>query len=177
MSALALSRADDPLEADVSLARAGDRRAFERIYRACVGRVYATCLRMTGDPAAADEATQQAFVNAWQALASFRGEGSFSTWIHRIAVYAVLGDRRRQARGPVAVGAADDAGKTPTPPGARIDLERALAELPDGAREVFVLHDVEGWSHEQIAAAMRVTVGTSKSQLHRARSLLRRGLS
>ena len=177
MFALALSRADDPLHDDVALARAGDRRAFERVYRACVGRVYATCLRMTADPVTADECTQTAFVNAWGALGGFRGEGSFSTWLHRIAVHAVLGDRRRGARGPVAVGAVDDIGKTPVPPGSRLDLERAIATLPDGAREVFVLHDVEGWSHEDIAAAMKVAVGTSKSQLHRARGLLRRELS
>lgn len=170
-------RAADPHAADVAAAKAGDRRAFERLYRACVGRVYAVCLRMTADPAAADEATQQAFVDAWRALGDFRGDAAFATWLHRIAVFAVLAEARRRARGPVAVGAADEKGRTPTPPGAKVDLERAIAELPDGAREVLVLHDVEGWSHDEIARALGVTEGTSKSQLHRARGLLRRGLS
>lgn len=163
-------------ENDVTRARAGDVAAFEALYRANVGRIYALCLRMSGDAAQADELVQRAFVRAWERLGSFRGDAAFSTWLHRVAVNVVLEDKRADRRGIVRL--ADDPDdepreRTPVPPGTRTDLERAVAQLPDGARQVFVLHDVEGWPHEDIATAMGVTTGTTKSQLSRARSLLR----
>jgi RNA polymerase sigma-70 factor (ECF subfamily) len=165
-------RADDA----VQRARLGDSRAFEQVYRQHVGRIYAVILRMTADPALTDELTQAAFVRAWQKLSTFRGESSFGTWLHRLAVHVVLADRRSHGRRIVALapdGNMDGPAKTPPHPGVRMDLEAALETLPPQARHVFVLHDIEGWSHEDIAAALGVVVGTTKSQLHRARALLR----
>lgn len=160
----------------VMRARSGDSRAFEQVYRTHVARVYAVILRMTADPALTDELTQTAFVRAWQKLATFRGESSFATWIHRLAVHVVLADRRAHGRRIVqltADGIPEGAAKTPPHPGVRLDLEAALETLPPQARHVFVLHDIEGWPHEDVAAALGVTTGTTKSQLHRARALLR----
>lgn len=162
-----------PLEAGlVSRARNGDRRAFERLYRRHVGKIYAVCLRLSGNPAHAEEYTQEAFIKAWQSLAKFRGDSGFGTWLHRIAVNTTLAHFRRSAResgapAPDAEEAHDEE------PGTMLDLEAAIAQLPDGARQVFVLHDVEGYRHEEIADLAGIASGTSKAQLHRARKLLR----
>jgi RNA polymerase sigma-70 factor (ECF subfamily) len=179
LAAEAIELDDEPADLDVVRARSGDMRAFERLYRANIGRVYAVCLRMSGDPAQADELVQSAFVRAWQRIGSFRGDSAFSTWLHRLAVNVVLEDRRSNQRAIVRLhddAEADPRERTPVPAGTRLDLERAVALLPDGARQVLVLHDVEGWPHDEIAAAMGISVGTSKSQLSRARSLLRESL-
>jgi RNA polymerase sigma-70 factor (ECF subfamily) len=176
MNALAPERRRDDL---AQRAGAGDLAAFEAIYRENLGRIYALCLRMSADPVLADELTQRAFVRAWQKLGQFRGESGVQSWLFRLAVNVVLEDRRSAARQVVRLtesGSSDEKAPTPPHPGERMDLERAIAGLPDGARQVFVLHDVEGWPHDDIAAALGVTVGTSKSQLHRARSLLREAL-
>jgi RNA polymerase sigma-70 factor, ECF subfamily len=170
---------------DAALAAAGDRRAFERLYRAHAGRVYALCARMTADRSLAEELTQDVFVRVWEKLASFRGDSSFGTWIHRVAVNVVLNrmqtekrDRKRSATGSEEE---DDVVASlparPTAPGDRMDLERAIAGLPPGARRVFVLHDVEGYRHEEIAEQLGITSGGSKAQLHRARLLLREALN
>jgi RNA polymerase sigma factor (sigma-70 family) len=170
---------------DAALAAAGDRRAFERLYRAHAGRVYALCARMTADRALAEELTQDVFVRVWEKLASFRGDSSFGTWIHRVAVNVVLNrmqtekrDRKRAATG------SDEEEDViaslparPSAPAERMDLERAVAGLPPGARRVFVLHDVEGFRHEEIAEQLGITSGGSKAQLHRARLLLREALN
>ena len=161
-------------------ARAGDLQAFEQLYRGLVGRVYALCLRMTADPARAQDHTQETFVRAWRALGTYRGETGFSAWLRRIAINVVLGDRRTQSRriqerpldGPSAVEYPAHAAA----PGSAIDLERAVSRLPPRARDVFVLHDVEGYRHDEIAELLDVSSGTSKSQLHRARKLLREAL-
>lgn len=161
---------------DVQRAQGGDARAFERLYRGNVDRIYAICLRMSGDPRHAEELTQASFIQAWRSLAQFRGESAFSTWLHRLAVNQCLQDRRGARRSVVRLAsdpAIDPKARTPVPPGTRADLERAIAALPDGARQVLVLHDVEGWPHDEIAAALGVSVGTTKSQLSRARLLLR----
>lgn len=165
----------------VERARQGERRAFETLYRENVGRVYALCLRMSGDADRAEELTQDVFVRAWSRLASFRGDSQFSTWLHRIAVNAVLqkrrGDKRRELRVETR-----DAQELAEAPAARVtsaermDLERAVAALPEGARAVFVLHDVQGYKHHEIADMMGLAVGTTKAQLHRARRLLREAL-
>jgi RNA polymerase sigma-70 factor (ECF subfamily) len=169
------------MESLIRRAQAGDTAAFERLYRTNVGRVYAVCLRLAADPVRAEELTQDAFVRAWEKLGSFRGDAAFSTWLHRIAVNAFLmsarTDSRRAARlrivgDPVDVGGG---GAVPVPE-TGIDLERAIGGLPDGARTVFVLHDIEGYRHEEIAQLMNIAPGTSKSQLHRARKLLREAL-
>ena len=167
---------------DVALAAAGDRRAFERLYRANTNRIYSLCMRMCGDRTRAEELTQDVFVRAWEKLGSFRGEAAFSTWLHRLAVNVVLNARKTDGRNRTRFssmeedGADDVATTLPIAPGERLDLEAAVAKLPRGARKVFVLHDVEGYKHEEIAEMFGVTVGSCKAQLHRARMLLRRSL-
>lgn len=162
-------------------ARAGDAEAFEAIYRRHAGRVYALCLRMAGDRREAEELTQDVFVRAWQRLGQFRGEAAFGSWLHRLTVNLVLGTWRRRGRRRQRIVAIDevadlrDPGHRPRPRQA-IDLERAIAELPTGARTVFVLYDIEGYRHQEIADATGLAVGTSKAQLHRARRLLREKL-
>ncbi len=169
---------DDTLER----ARAGDEAAFDRLYEQHVGRVYALCLRLAGSAVEAESLTQDVFVAAWRGLPSFRGESALGSWLHRLAVNALLdrrrGDRRREARVQLAEdpAALPGACTAPAPVEARIDLERAVASLPEGARLILVLHDIEGYTHEEIAQMCGVAVGTSKAQLHRARSLLRERL-
>ncbi len=165
---------------DVARATAGDRDAFERVYRANVGRVYSVCLRMLGDQADAEEATQDVFIRAWQKLALYRGESAFSTWLHRLAVNVVLTRRKTDGtrRGRQAEeDALDSLPGRSAPAGIGIDLEAAIATLPPGAKRVFILHDVEGYKHEEIAEMLGVTSGGTKAQLHRARLLLREALS
>ncbi len=177
----AIEKANAPASAEahlVSRARAGDVRAFELLYRRHAGRIHAVCRRIAGNASDAEEFTQKAFVQAWESLPRFRGESGFGTWLHRIAVNVAFAHRRRALReaenmqyaGETAPAAGND-------PGGGMDIERAVAALPDGAREVFVLHDVEGYKHEEIAALTGIAVGTSKAQLHRARNLLRERLS
>ena len=171
----------DPAEpSDAALAAAGDRRAFERLYRAHVDRVYALCVRMVADRSLAEELTQDVFVRAWEKLALFRGESSFGTWIHRLTVNLVLNrrdsDGRRDRRTVDDAATIDALPARPLAPGDRMDLEKAIAGLPPGARRVFVLHDVEGYRHEEIAELLGITSGGSKAQLHRARLLLREAL-
>lgn len=156
-------------------------QSFERIYRDNAGRVYAICLRMTGDDSRASELTQDVFVRAWKKLESFRGEGEIAGWLRKIAVNLVLNAIRSEKRRRARVETTDDpealerGGRTPSPE-TRIALERAIAGLPDGARTVFVLHDIEGYRHEEIARMTGTAVGTSKAQLHRARKLLREAI-
>lgn len=162
--------------ADARQAAAGDVRAFERLYRAHVGRVHALARRMSGWDDA-EELTQEVFVRAWEKLGSFRGDAAFGTWLHRVAVNLIL-SRRSQRRNERdrrddREGALDAVEARPARGEHRVDFERALERLPDGARQVFVLHDVEGYKHEEIAGFLGVTTGTTKAQLHRARLLLR----
>ena len=162
-------------------AQAGDVGAFEELYRRHVDRIHALCLRMCGDAKEAEELTQDAFVRAWEKLDSFRGSSAFSSWLHRLAVNVVLGSWRTKGRHRERVVAiADfeglDPGHEPQPRLA-MDLESAIAGLPAGARTVFVLHDIEGYRHRDIAELTGLAVGTSKTQLHRARRLLRKALT
>ena len=165
----------------VRRAQAGDHDAFHVLYREHAGRVYAVCLRLSADAARAEELTQDVFVRAWQHLATFRGESAFSTWLHRLAVNTVLMERRTAGRRERRVITTDDvlvyepSGRAPAA-GLTIDLERAIAQLPHGAREVFLLYDVEGYRHAEIAALLGIAEGTSKAQLFRARRLLRAAL-
>jgi RNA polymerase sigma-70 factor, ECF subfamily len=166
----------------VDRAREGDSSAFEQLYRDNAGRVFAVCYRMAGDAALAEELTQDAFVRAWQRLDSFRGDSAFSSWLHPLAVNVALTERRSRRRRLARVVAVEDlaneAGAAPAhDPGAAMDIEKALLLLPPGARETFVMHDVEGWQHDEIADRTGVAVGTSKAQLHRARKLLRAALT
>jgi RNA polymerase sigma-70 factor (ECF subfamily) len=165
----------------VRRAQQGDVAAFERLYRENVDRIYALCLRMSGDGVRAQELTQDVFVRAWEKLAGFEGKSAFSTWLHRLAVNVVLGSKRSEGIRVGKVFGTDDleAYETPTrppDPGEALDLERAIATLPPGAKTVFVLHDVEGYKHEEIAELHGIAVGTCKAQLHRARRLLREAL-
>jgi RNA polymerase sigma-70 factor (ECF subfamily) len=169
------------MDATVRRAQQGDVAAFERLYRENVDRVYALCLRLCSDGAKAEELAQDVFVRAWEKLGTFEGKSAFSTWLHRLAVNVVLGNRRADAIRVGKVFTTDDLEAYDTPsrppdPGRALDLERAIAQLPNGARTVFVLHDVEGYKHEEIAELHGLAVGTCKAQLHRARRLLREAL-
>ncbi len=163
----------------VRRAAAGDDAAFEGLYRRHVARIHSLVRRMT-DQGTADEVTQDVFVRAWSKLGSFRGESAFGTWLYRLAVNVVLTHRRKQKSERDWL-AGDDAmlatvGSRPNSPIAAMDLEQAIGRLPEGARQVFVLHDIEGWTHEEIADQLGLVAGTSKSQLSRARAALRRML-
>ena len=161
---------------DVVLAARGDAQAFRRLYEENVGRVHALARRMVGFDRAT-ELTQDVFVRAWQKLHTFRGEARFSTWLHRLAVNLILSKRASFAIERARFLGDDEVlERIETRPGGRdhnMDFERAIAQLPNGARMVFVLHDVEGYRHEEIAGLLGVTTGTTKAQLHRARMLLR----
>jgi RNA polymerase sigma-70 factor, ECF subfamily len=181
----------------IESARSGDVAAFEQVYRREVGRVYALCLRMTADAQRARELTQTVFVRAWDRLGSFRGDSQLSSWLHRIAVNEVLIDARTERRRRARVVLAEDEGAAseesdepdrrdaprsagitlPVDTESRIDLERAIAKLPPGARTVFVLHDIEGYRHEEISRMTGSAEGTLRAQLHRARKLLMEALS
>jgi RNA polymerase sigma-70 factor (ECF subfamily) len=165
----------------VRRAQARDMKAFERLYRVHVGRVHAICLRMTANVSRAEELTQKAFLTVWEKLPLFRSDSAFSSWLHRVAVNTVLADLRAEHRRTNRVFGTEDPAvfeSTPRAPavGIRLDLEAAIAGLPPQARAVFVLHDVEGWQHDEIAEQLGVATGTSKAQLHRARKLLQEAL-
>jgi len=167
--------------ADVRAAADGDRRAFERVYREHCDRVFSVCVRMLGDRLLAEEVTQDVFVRVWNKLPGFRGESAFSTWLHRVAVNVILTRRKvlgtQQNRTTDDEQAVDSAQARPVSVADQLDLESAIAKLPLGARQIFVLHDVEGFTHEEIGAQLGITAGGSKAQLHRARMLLRAALS
>jgi RNA polymerase sigma factor (sigma-70 family) len=176
--------ANDPGSDDLALARAsarGDSRAFEALYRRHAPRVFGLCIRLVdGDKAKADALAQDAFVRAWERIGSFRGEALFSTWLHRLTVNVVLGEHRLLKRwvsfeDHVEVDADAEGGShhPQANAGLKMDLERALAKLPRGARSVLMLHDIEGYKHEEIAELTGIAVGTSKAQLHRARKLMK----
>lgn len=165
----------------VRRAALGDSDAYEALYRIHVGRIYALCLRMARDRSEADDLTQETFIRVWQRLGSFRGESGFSTWLHRVAVNVVVSELRRRGRWRERMSDEEPADVAVAPvafsPGGDIDLERAIAALPPRARLVFLLHDLEGWKHSEIAERAGLAVGTSKAHLHRARQLLRKELS
>jgi RNA polymerase sigma-70 factor, ECF subfamily len=186
--ALRYQSVNEPVERpldDVARAARGDRPAFERLYRKHVDRIFSLCTRMVGDRTRAEELTQDAFVRAWEKLDQFRGDSAFGTWLHRLAVNVVLNDRqtegRRRGRQDDSVEDVDTIAhadvRASHVPGLSIDLERAIAGLPPGARKVFVLHDVEGYTHDEIGEMLGVTAGGCKAQLHRARLLLREALN
>jgi len=162
----------------VRSAQEGSERAFEQLYRRHVPRVYALCMRLCGDASLAEELTQDAFVRAWERLETFRHDSAFSSWLYRLTVNVVLGDiRSRQRRAAKLAEAqsmtnAHQSGQSQSPE-TRLDLEAAIAQLSNGARRVFVLHDVEGYKHDEIAELMGIEPGTSKAHLHRARRILR----
>jgi len=164
---------------DVALAAGGDRQAFERLYRTHVTRIHSLARRMTGEEHA-DDLTQDVFVRAWTKLSTFRAEAAFGTWLHRLAVNVILARRTtlgtERGRYDDSEGVLDGVSSRPHAPDLSLDFEEAIGRLPDGAREVFVLHDIEGYRHEEIADLLGIVPGTSKSQLHHARMALRRHL-
>jgi RNA polymerase sigma-70 factor (ECF subfamily) len=165
---------------DVRAAAAGDRQAFQRLYQLHVGRVHGAVYRLAGyDHARAEDLTQDAFIRAWQKLPGFRHESAFGTWLYRLAVNVALMDIRARGADPVSMLDDEhlpDTGETPFCAAEREELERAIGQLPPRARAVLVLHDIEGWRHEDIGSELDMAVGTSKAQLHRARGLLRKVL-
>lgn len=173
--ALPAHESDSPaVDPRVARALEGDLAAFEGLYRDHVGRIHALARRMCGSAAFAEEMTQEVFVRAWRKLHLFQGNARFSTWLHRLAVNAILDGMRRESR--------FDEPEVEVAPNVRylshgrLDLERAIGGLPTKARQVFVLHDVEGFKHEEIAEMMGISAGTARGQLHRARQLLREAL-
>jgi len=174
------AQAEDLDGALVRAAGRGDMTAFETLYRRHSGRVHGVIARLVGGHAGrAEDLTQEAFVRAWQALPGYRFESAFTTWLHRLAVNTALMELRARRSRPQAsddedaldsIGSIDSAGHVTA---LSMDLERAVATLPPRARAVLVLHDVEGWKHEEIATELGMAVGSSKAQLHRARGLLR----
>jgi RNA polymerase sigma-70 factor (ECF subfamily) len=161
---------------DAKLAATGDTRAFERVYRRHVARIHGLARRMSGDDEAG-ELTQMIFVRAWQKVGSFRGESAFGTWLYRLAINVILAkrasmrtERERRVEGE---GLIETIATRPVRTDQRMDFDAAIGRLPGGARRIFVLHDVEGYKHEEIARMLRINIGTSKAQLHRARMLMR----
>jgi RNA polymerase sigma-70 factor (ECF subfamily) len=170
----------------IDRAKAGDAEAFSGLYGLHKRRVYSLCLRMTGNTAEAEDLTQEAFLQLYRKIATFRGESAFSTWLHRLAVNVVLMHLRKKGLPEISldealepqhedgpkkdIGARDNvlAGSID-----RVNLERAIESLPPGYRIIFVLHDVEGYEHNEIAEMMGCSIGNSKSQLHKARMKLR----
>lgn len=174
--------ADDGDDALVRASATGDMSAFETLYRRHVGRVHGVISRLVGAHGTrAEDLTQDAFVRAWQALPGYRHESAFGTWLYRLATNTALMELRSRRARPdtegdeaiATIGCADSAGHATA---LSRDLGRAVAGLPERARAVLVLFDVEGWTHEEIAAALDMAVGSSKAQLHRARRLLRERL-
>jgi RNA polymerase sigma-70 factor (ECF subfamily) len=173
--AIAIDEGQRQAEGLVAGAKAGNFSAFEALYNRHAGRIYAICLRMTADPALAEELTQEAFVRAWSKLRTFRGQSGFYAWLRRLTVNVVISERRSRARKPADQIELEHSAPA-AEPGSAIDLDAAIAKLPDRARAVFVLYDIEGYRHEEIAAMLDIAPGTSKAQLHRARKLLREAL-
>ena len=168
----------------VEKARAGDRLAFEQLYRSHCDRIFALCWRMCGgDRALAEDMVQEAFVRAWNKLDLFRGESKFGTWLHRLAVNVVLSDRRIRVKRVQREQEMNEnvervlVGQKDVVAGLRKDLEAAISGLPERARTVLILYDIEGYQHAEIAEMTGMAVGSSKAQLHRARKLVREVLT
>ncbi len=177
------TRADGDDLNHVRSALAGDRSAFEHLYRRHRDRIYALVWRISGgDSALAEDLLQEAFIRAWQKLDKFRGDSAFLTWLHRLAVNVALSDRRIRLRKALRETSMDEAtertatGARDVIAGLRKDLEQAIANLPERARTVLILYDIEGYRHQEIADMTGMAVGSSKAQLHRARSLVRKEL-
>ena len=161
---------------DVALAVGGNQEAFERLYRRHHGRVYSLAVRMAGIEWAED-LTQEVFIRSWRKLEGFRGDASFGTWLHRLAVNLILSRRETlKRRNKKQLPDAEILDRIPARQGQAgfaLDFEAALQRLPGRAKQVFLLFDVEGYPHEEIAQSMGISTGTSKSQLHRARLMMR----
>ena len=180
----------NPSEADLlAKAKAGDHRAFALLYSLHKKRIYSLCMRMVGNTAEAEDMTQETFLQLHRKISTFRGDSAFSTWLHRLAINVVLMRLRKKGLSLISM----DEAMEPDPKGSpsrgfgardlslagsidRLALERAVGNLPAGYRLVFVLHDIEGYEHHEIASMLDCSVGNSKSQLHKARLTLREAL-
>lgn len=158
-------------------AQGNDYRAYEQLYRLHVGRIFALCVRMCKDRDMAEDLTQEAFIQAWRKLDKFRGDSAFGSWLYRIATNTVLSYLRKQKPFLNSLDI-DDVPELEyrETNDEQIGLEKAIAELPDGARVVFVLYSVEGYTHKEISGLLGIAQGSSKAQLHRARALLKQKL-
>ena len=174
---MANASTDAPVDerALIRQAQRSDTRAFEALYRLHIDKVYGICLRMTGNVSEAEDCAQEAFIQAWNKMDKFRGDSAFSTWLHRIAVNTVLGRIRKSKREQDRIQAVTDTA-SPTvvtdDTGELRDLSEAVDRLPRGARNVFVLHAIYGYSHDEAGEMLGIAAGTSKAQLHRAKRLL-----
>jgi RNA polymerase sigma-70 factor, ECF subfamily len=169
----------------IARAQQGDEQAFAALFEAHKRRVYSLCLRMLGNPTEAEDLTQEAFLQLFRKIATFRGESAFSTWLHRLSVNVVLMHLRKKGLNQISLDETENSQGEPIKRDYgdddrrlvgsidRIGLNRAIAELPPGYRTVFILHDVEGYEHNEIAEIMNCSIGNSKSQLHKARLKLR----
>ncbi|MGH9689358.1 MAG: RNA polymerase sigma factor [Candidatus Acidiferrales bacterium] len=171
----------------IRLAQQGDAAAFEALYQMHNRRVYSLCLRMVGNTAEAEDLTQEAFLQLFRKVATFRGESAFSTWLHRLAVNVVLMKLRKKSGKETSLEQVTDPDEESGTPRRdfgtldvrlsgsldRVNLQRAVEQLPPGYKSVFVLHDVQGFEHNEIAEIMGCSIGNSKSQLHKARMRLR----
>ena len=188
MTRLRRTESSEPTEAEaIRLAQQGNAAAFERIYRLHSRRVYALCLRMVGNTTEAEDLTQEAFMQLFRKIHTFRGESAFSTWLHRLAVNVVLMKLRRKTLAEGSLEEMTEPDEETGGPGKeiggpdlrltgsidRVNLQRAIDQLPPGYKSVFVLHDIQGYEHNEIAEIMECSIGNSKSQLHKARMRLR----
>jgi RNA polymerase sigma factor (sigma-70 family) len=189
MQAVKLRQQDKPeLSAtetrQVEKAVAGDRHAFEQLYHSHCDRIYALCWRMCGgDKSVAEDMLQDAFIRAWNKLHLFKGDSKFGTWLHRLTVNVILSDKRirvRRLQREQQLGEGIErtmVGERDVSAGLRKDLEAAIAGLPERARTVLVLYDIEGYRHAEISEMTGMAIGSSKAQLHRARKLVRKALT
>jgi RNA polymerase sigma-70 factor (ECF subfamily) len=175
------------LSETIRLAQQGDAGAFENLYQAHSRRVYALCLRMVGNPAEAEDLMQEAFLQTYRKIQTFRGDSSFSTWLHRVTVNIVLMKLRRKKHSEVSLEENTEGDENSTLPRSefgeadlrltgsidRINLQRAIEQLPPGFKSIFILHDIQGYKHEEIGKILGCSAGNSKSQLHKARMRLR----
>ncbi len=182
-----IEAAEMPEAEAIRRAQQGDGSAFERLYRLHSRRVYSLCLRMVGNTTEAEDLTQEAFLQLFRKIATFRGESAFSTWLHRLAVNVVLMKLRRKSGTELSLEQITEPDEESAGPRRdfggpdlrlsgsldRVNLQRAVEQLPPGYKAVFVLHDVEGYEHNEIAGIMGCSIGNSKSQLHKARMRLR----
>lgn len=178
---------NDSNEAElIERAKQGDAQAFQALYEKHKRRVYSLCLRMTANTAEAEDLAQEAFLQLYRKIGTFRGESAFSTWLHRLSVNVVLMHLRKKSLPVISLEESTQGGEEDTPKkdfGAedlalagsidRLQLQRAVDDLPPGYRTIFVLHDVEGYEHNEIASIVGCSIGNSKSQLHKARMKLR----
>ncbi len=163
----------------ISAVKQGDKASFKHLYEAEKGRVFAICLRLTKNRELSEELTQESFIQAWKKIKQFRGDSKFSTWLHRLTTNIVL-DRIRLKRHEYEENSEELDLSIPADPSLdddRRDLEMGISKLPDGARTVFVLFELQGFSHEEISDKVGIAIGTSKAQLHRAKSMLKEWLS